>query len=186
MGTGLITFGEGFPRISRGAFDPSVDGAPGDRGSLLLRTNGQAWLKTDAGNTDWTLLAAAQLGIEEVIVTAAEIATAFDIGIGAAYAECLSFGAGDTVIAFWAVNTLDTGSVSGVYLDTGGRTSPQVDGESDTSFACPALDSVGTFAIQGALAAAPTLITGVCAGYLYIDAEPATGDVVLSMLVNRA
>lgn len=41
--------------VGASSVDPSADsGIPGPLGSLYLRTNGQAWLKTGALDTDWT------------------------------------------------------------------------------------------------------------------------------------
>jgi hypothetical protein len=46
------------PLITSGQADPSAgDGVPAPQGSLYLRTNGEHWAKTGAGDTAWDQMA---------------------------------------------------------------------------------------------------------------------------------
>lgn len=63
LGTGVATlqnillFHSGITqKIGNGTADPSSAGYAASLGSLYLRDNGQAWIKTGAGDTDWTRL----------------------------------------------------------------------------------------------------------------------------------
>lgn len=128
--------------------------------------------------------------VEVFTVTAAQVHARWDAGAGASYVEVTSFAAGDTVALLWYTSTLNVGvATAGVYLDSPGRTSAQVNADSDISIPAVPLDFVGTFAVQ--FDTTPpgvplTLVTAACAGYLSVDADSATGAVELSMLTVRA
>lgn len=132
--------------IGTGTADPDVTGATALQGSLLLVTDGTAWMKTGAGDTAWTQLATSVLSTLDGVLTGGtpdndvnipladpiiyrdNAAAGFDVqtidvtAAGTNDALAISMGAGGTGGAAIDIDIL--GAAQGVTIDASTSTNP--------------------------------------------------------------
>lgn len=110
------------PYLDSGTTDPtSGDGLARYEGSIYMRSNGQAWLKTGAGDTAWTQIGGSPAGAIQVVRVPIAFNTANLVSTGiTVYTPAI----GDVLLdtSFLSITTAWDGSTPGIYLYSNGDT----------------------------------------------------------------